>query len=129
MPLYVFENSETGEVKEFLVPVNEIKAFSPGEGWGRVYTAPNVSVDSKIDPYSSRDFVEKTKNKKGTVGDLFDKSKELSEKRGGDSSDPILKKYFKSYEQDKGVKHSGQIALEKKEKIKEVAEKKKISII
>lgn len=128
MPIYLFQNKNTGEIKEFLVPMKEIGSFFPGKEWQRVYTAPNVSVDSNINPYSSKDFVEKTRNKKETIGDLFDRSKELSEKRGGISSDPVLKNYFKSYEKEKGVKHANQIALEKKEKIKEIAKSKKISI-
>lgn len=128
MPIYIFQNKNTGEVKEFLLSMKEIGSFFVGKDWQRVYTAPNVSVDSNINPHSSKDFVEKTRNKKGTIGDLFDKSRELSEKRGGASSDPVLKNYFNSYEKEKGVRHANQIALEKKEKIKEIAKSKKISI-
>ncbi len=128
MPVYVFQNKKTGEIKEVLLSINEIGSFFPGKDWQRVYTVPNVSVDSNIDAYSSKDFVNKTRNKKETIGDLLDRSKELSEKRGGQSSDPVLKKYFSSYEKEKGVKHTNQIALEKKQKIKELAKKRKISI-
>jgi len=128
MPIYLFENKITGEVKEFLVPLREIGNFFPGKEWQRIYTVPNISVDSSIDAYNAKDFVNKTRNKKETIGDLLDRSRELSEKRGGQSSDPVLKNYFSSYEKEKGVKHANQIALEKKQKIKELAKKRKISI-
>jgi len=110
--------------------MNDIHSYSDESGleYRRVYTIPNSSIDSKIDAFSSRDFVEKTKNKKGTIGDLLNKSKELSEKRGGDSSDPVLGKYFSSYQKDNGVKHSSQIKKEKLEKANKKLKKFGVSI-
>lgn len=127
MPIYIFENVKTGEVKEFFLSMDKISSFSPGKHWKRIYTAPNVSMDSKINPYSSKDFVEKTRNKKGTIGDLLDRSRELSEARGGEKKDPVLKKYFKEYEKQKGIKHANQIKSEKKEKLQKNLKKFGIS--
>jgi hypothetical protein len=119
MPFYLFENEDSGEVKEFFVKISDIKNFSPGIGWRRVYTVPYVSTDSNIDPYSPKDFIEKTRSKKGTIGDLFDKSRELSEARGGEKRDPVVKQFFSDYEKTKGIKHACQIQAEKKEKLTE----------
>jgi hypothetical protein len=125
MPIYIFKNKTTGETKEICLSMKGKISFPDTEGnpndWERVYTIPNMGIDTKINPYSSSDFVEKTRNTKGTIGDLFNASKELSEARGGASSDPVLKKYFSDYQKEKGVKHSSQIQIEKKEKVKEKA--------
>jgi len=118
MPIYIFQNPQTKEVIEILQNMNENHEYFNEEGvkYTRLYTIPNYSIDSKIDPFSSRDFAEKTRNKKGTIGDLLNESKELSEKRGGQSNDPVLKNFLSTYEKEKGVKHSSQIKNEKIEK-------------
>ena len=46
--------------------------------YSRVYTIPNTSIDTRIDPDSPSEFREKVK---GTVGDVWDQSAEASEKR------------------------------------------------
>ena len=118
MPIYIFQNPKTKEVVEIVQRMDEIHSYTNEYGieYVRLYTIPNCSIDSKIDAYSSKDFAEKTRNKKGTIGDLLNKSKELSEKRGGQSNDPVLKTFLSSYEKEKGVKHSLQIKNEKIEK-------------
>ena len=47
---------------------------SEGLEWKRVFTAPNASIDTRIDPNSSTEFIRKTENKKGTIGDMMDYS-------------------------------------------------------
>lgn len=115
MPIYLFQHPITNEVVEVFQQMKDRHTFSDKEGveYKRLFTSPNYSIDSKIDPFSAKDFAEKTRNKKGTIGDLLNQSKELSEKRGGESSDPVLKKYFSSYEKEKGVKHTSEIKKEK----------------
>ena len=115
MPFYLFQNPQTKEVIEVFQKMNDKHSFVNEHGieYTRIFTSPYYSVDSKIDPFSSKDFTEKTKNKKGTIGDLLNKSKELSEKRGGRNSDPVLNEFLSSYEKEKGVKHSSQIKEEK----------------
>lgn len=127
MPTYLFENETSGEVKEVFLAASEIKNFSPGDGWKRVYTVPHLSTDTRINPFSSGDFIQKTKNKKGTIGDILDKSRELSLARGGENNDPVLKKYYKDYEKEKGVKHANQILSSKKEEAKKSLKKIGIS--
>jgi predicted nucleic acid-binding Zn ribbon protein len=130
MPLYSFKNPETGEVIDILQKMNDPHVYidKTGVKYERVYISPNMSIDSNINAFSSKDFVEKTKNKKGTIGDLFDKSRELSEKRGGQESDPVLKKYYDSYSRDNGVKHANQISQENKAKANNNLKKIGISI-
>jgi hypothetical protein len=117
MPIYTFENPETGETVDVIQKMNDKHEYFDKNGikYKRVYYSPNMSIDSQIDAFSSKDFAEKTRNKKGTIGDLLDKSKELSEKRGGKNNDPVLKDFYSSYEKDNGIKHSNQIKSEKLE--------------
>jgi hypothetical protein len=124
MPIYLFQNPSTKQVVEVFQQMKDDHVFFDEKGveYQRLFTCPNYSIDSKIDPFSSKDFAQKTRNKKGTIGDLLNESKELSEKRGGQSSDPILKKYFSSYEKEKGVKHTSEI---KKQKIESANKKLK----
>lgn len=78
--------------------------------WKRVWTKPQMGVDTvRIDPYSTSDFVKAT-NKKGTMGDLWDRSAELSKKREEkEGLDPIKEKFFEDYaKKRKGKKHPDQ---------------------
>jgi len=100
MPEYLFENPDTGEIISITQGINEEHAYSKeGKIFNRVFTVPNASVDSDPDPFSARRFTEKTKDMKGTMGDMWDYSAELSQKRkqarGGE--DPIRKKAEKNY--------------------------------
>ena len=79
-----------------------------GRVFNRVFTVPNASIDSDVDPFSAEQFSEKTKNMKGTMGDIWDYSKELGEKRrqttGGE--DPVRKKAEKKYsDKRRGMKY------------------------
>ena len=82
-----------------------------GLKWSRVFTVPNTSIPNmtRIDAGSHEDFMKKTQNTGGTYGDLFDLSKELSEKRksqSADGSDPVEQKFFKDYSKKRnGLKH------------------------
>jgi hypothetical protein len=68
-----------------------------------------MGIDTKMDAsMDSRKFAEMTGSKKGTMGDLFDQSKELSEARkkvhGG--KDPVKQKYWENWSKKrKGKKH------------------------
>lgn len=109
MPLYTYENPNTGETIDVLQSMSEKHQYIDQEGleWKRVFQVPNASVDSQIDPNNPVAFIDATKNKKGTYGDLIDKSAELSEKRskqyGG--KDPVKEKFFKDYKDKVGKDH------------------------
>lgn len=130
MPIYTFEHPENGNTIDVVQSMNEKHEYFDEDGlqYKRVYYSPNMSIDSQIDAFSSKDFAEKTRDKKGTIGDLLDKSKELSEKRGGERSDPVLKNFYSSYEKQNGIKHSNQIKSEKLESANNKLKKFGISI-
>jgi len=111
MPEYLFINPDDPEevVSVQQSMKEEHKYEANGKAWDRQYTVPKASIDSRIDPESQSEFVDKTTNKRGTMGDLWDASKEMSERRkeiyGGE--DPVAKKHFKKYsEKRKGMKHT-----------------------
>tara|TARA_Y100000310_G_C20300701_1_gene631618 strand:+ start:82 stop:441 length:360 start_codon:yes stop_codon:yes gene_type:complete len=97
MPIYVFEHPTTGETREEVQRMNEPHVYIDGDKieWKRVYTSSQLSTDIKINPWSSKAFADATRDKNMSVGDLWDMSADLSERReskvGGE--DPILKKY------------------------------------
>lgn len=79
--------------------------------WNRVFTVPKVNIDTKLDPFSAQDFVRKTANHKGTLGDLFDMSRDMAEKRKDkDGIDVIKEKEIKKYKQETGLKHVGEVS-------------------
>jgi hypothetical protein len=112
MPLYTYKRESTGEYRDVLQSMNDTHEYNGEEGdendWKRVYLSPNAHIDSQIDPSSRRQFLESTASKKGTLGDMFDYSRELSDKRAAENGgvDPIKKKYFENYsKQRNGAKH------------------------
>ena len=113
MPVYIFQHPTTQEVLELVQKIADPHEYVDGKGvkWHRVFTVPHASVPmlSTIDPNSAQDFTYKTGKSSGTVGDLWDMSKELSNKRKAQSSDgvdPMKKQNFKNYSQKRrGMKH------------------------
>jgi hypothetical protein len=89
--------------------MNDNHEFTDEKGiqWIRVFSIPNTAVDTEIDPFSYTDFVNKTNGKKGTVGDLWDRSAELSEKRKKKAGKDLIKeKAIQDYRKKcKGARH------------------------
>jgi hypothetical protein len=109
MPEYLYENPDTGEIISVTQGIDEEHTHSEkGKAFNRVFTVPNASIDSDVDPFSAQQFTEKTKNMKGSMGDIWDYSAELSDRRKKDNNgvDPIRKKAEKKYsEKRKGMKY------------------------
>ena len=108
MPIYLYQNRETLEIKEVLQSMTEKhEYFEDGREWKRVFTVPRASIDTKIDHNSASEFINKTGNKKGTVGDILDLSAEMSEKTASsEGEDPVKRKFFDNYKKaNKGAKH------------------------
>ena len=106
MPEYIYEHPDTGKQITVWQSIHEEHIYEvDGVVHNRVYTIPQASIDTKIDPYSSKDFREKVKAQ--NVGDIWDRSKELSEiRKDKDGRDPVQEKYFKDYaKKRKGKKH------------------------
>lgn len=115
MPIYIYHNTETGEYREIFQSMTEKHEYFGSDGseqtWKRVFTIPQASIDACVDPFSSQQFVDKTYNKKGTYGDLLDRSAELSSKRAeiAGGVDPVKQQYFDNYSKArKGAKHPEQ---------------------
>jgi len=114
MPIYIYRHPEEEKYIEVLQTMMEDHVYSDPDGleWKRIFTVPNASIDSQIDPYSQKEFVNKTENKKGTVGDMMDYSKEMSQMRAESNGgvDPVKDKYYKDYSSKrKGAKHFDEI--------------------
>lgn len=108
MPQYTYRNPETGETKDIVQRMTEPHVYSEnGVEWQRVFTVPQAAIDTQIDPLNSKDFVEKTKKKKGNVGNLWDEAKEASQKREKlMGKDPIKEDFYKNYSKKrKGKEH------------------------
>lgn len=122
MPLYPFVNTKTGQTEDVLLGMNDPKVYLGPDGtddptlWKRVYTLPQASFDTKVDPHSAKDFVKVT-NKRGVVGDLFDRSAELSAKRAEkEGTDPIKSKFYKRFSKKHGGKQHPQQRKEEVQK-------------
>lgn len=124
MPLYTYFNENTGEYRDIIQGMNDIHEYTDESGykWLRVFYKPQAAIDTKMDEFSSRDFAEKTGRKKGTLGNLFDQSRELSEKRKQkEGIDFVKEKYYENYAKErKGKPHKDVMernALKKLEKM------------
>lgn len=112
MPIYLYANPKTKEVVEIVQHMNESHEYQKdGIKYKRVWTKPRMSVDAiAVDCYSAKDFARIT-NKPGTVGELHDRSAEMSARRADkDGVDHIREKHFDQYEKT----HKGQVHPERK---------------
>lgn len=109
--IYAYQHPETGEVIEVSQGMNEKHVYFDNSGteWKRIFLPSQISMNkSSVNPFSSSDYVQKTREMKGSYGDLLDMSREASEKRaekhGGE--DPVKRKYFDEYSKKRrGKKH------------------------
>ena len=94
MPFYTFQHPKTEKTIDIFFHMNDEKKYTDEKGteWTRVFYAPTFAFDTMIDPHDESAFARKTE-KGGTVGELFDMSKEMSERRGGEKNDEIKVKY------------------------------------
>lgn len=110
MPIYIYEHPKTGERREVFQKMNDIHEYSDGGvKWQRVLIPVNTSVPLAIDPFSSQDFVKKSREKNMTVGDMWDESAKLSEKRkrakGSKGIDIVKAKAAYNYQKKTGIRH------------------------
>src|SRR5690606_33037004 len=108
MGLYIYENPQTGERIEIFQSVHDDHVYQEnGHFWKRVFTIPNASIDTKVDPYSKKDFVKTTANKKGKFGEVLDLAAELSNARADkDGRDPVKEKFYENYAKERrGKQH------------------------
>lgn len=101
MPVYIYQNPKTKEIIEIVQSINDIHEYHDQNGleWHRIFTVPQIGIDTKLDAFSSAaDFANKTKNKNDNLGQLWDRSKELSDKRKEKfGEDKFKKKYIENW--------------------------------
>tara|TARA_R110000824_G_scaffold14858_5_gene62890 strand:- start:28311 stop:28667 length:357 start_codon:yes stop_codon:yes gene_type:complete len=110
MPIYSFEDPGSGTILDLFFGMDDDKKYVDESGveWRRIYGSPQLNTMGSIDPWNSNDFINKTSSTKGAMGDLMDRSKELSNKRASENNgvDPVKQQYFKNYSNErKGAKH------------------------
>lgn len=107
MPQYIFCNpSDESEFVEVFFHMNDKKFFIDENGveWRRVFTVPQACIDSDFDPRNKEEFMRRGA-KYSTVGDLIDKSRELSEKRESkEGYDATKQAFFDQYAKDRNGK-------------------------
>ena len=98
MPIYQFAHPEHPIVIDVVQSMKEPHVYIDEDGieWNRVWSCPNTSIDTQIDPFSKEEFVNKTAKEGMTAGEMMDLSKELSNKRKRIAGQDLQeKKYFK----------------------------------
>jgi len=74
-----------------------------GVEWKRLWVSPQANVTERLDPFDVKGFVRKTGDMKGTLGDLFDQSKEASEQRKSIlGHDPVQQQYLREWGKKRG---------------------------
>lgn len=106
MPLYIYEHPTTHEIKEIVQRMIDAHEYSEGGvKWNRIFQKPQANTTGTVDPFSAKDFVNKTRDGRGTLGELWDRSAELSEKRKDKlGHDPIKEKAIADYAKKTGGK-------------------------
>lgn len=101
MPIYIYKHPKKNKVKELVQSVKDKHEYIDEHGvrWERIFTSPQINTEGTLSAEcTEKQFAEFTKNKKGTIGDLWDRSKELSEKREKIYGvDPLKKQYDKAW--------------------------------
>ena len=119
MPLYEYTNDETGDIISIVQSMNDVHEYidETGKKWRRVFTVPQMGVDTKFDEWDSKSFAEKSGKKIGTLGNLFDQSQELSNKREKSAGvDPLKESHLKKWKERRRrkdgslPKHSSEVA-------------------
>lgn len=110
MPVYIYEHPKTRKRIEVMQGMNDPHIFVDDEGvnWNRVFVNPAAKVDSldSCDPFSPEAFVKRTSRKGMTLGDMWDESSKMSEKRQSIlGRDPVKEKAESAYTKRTGKPH------------------------
>lgn len=117
MPYYTFQRDD-GVTEDVFRHMDEEKTYAGEKGdevgrWTRIYHVPQMSLDTHIDPFDKNAFINNLSNKRETVGDTFDRSAELSEKRAAARGgvDPVKQKALENYAAKRhGKRHPSELA-------------------
>jgi len=101
MPQYLYQNPKTKEIIELIQSIHDKHEYIDENGlkWNRIFTVPEINTQDRLTEKSTeKDFARITSSQKGTVGDLWDRSQELSQKREKVyGEDKVKKKYFENW--------------------------------
>lgn len=100
MPIYIYQNPKTEEYIEVVQSMKDEHVYVDENDleWSRVWFVPNASIDENINIDSASNFDSSLEGKNYTMGDAWDKSRELSEKRKSKYGyDPVKKQRFDDY--------------------------------
>ena len=125
---YEFQHPD-GRIISIYQGMNDEHVYTDEEGveWSRVFTRPNAVIDSifSMNPNDSKGFVDKTgKMRNGKIGDLFQLSAEMSEKRT--SKEGIDRQKIKSWENYESKRPKTTHPDRKKQQLKETFAKNKV---
>lgn len=129
MPVYLFSNpKDENNIVEVVMSVHDKHEFyKDGVKWNREFTIPTTAIDTKWNHNDPKDFVRKTSQKRGTIGDLWEKSAELSSKREKEQGkDKVKETFYKNYSKSRGGRLHPNQRKEKLEKIQNTPLKLKI---
>jgi hypothetical protein len=106
-PLYEYSNPDDESNRIVLLQsMHESHSYTvAGVEWNRVWTAPQIGIDTKIDCNDEKKFLTKTE-KGGKLGDIWDLSAEMSAKRAEKMGgvDPLKAEADKKYSDARGGK-------------------------
>ena len=107
MPIYQFAHPEHPLIIDVVQSMKEPHIYIDEEGveWRRVWSTPQTSFNTRTDPFSTKGFINKDHDGR-TMGDLWDESNELSQKRADKNGglDPVKEKYEQQYANKRGNK-------------------------
>lgn len=103
MPIYIYEHPKTKERKEVVQRMQEEHVFIDecGVPWDRVFEAPRTAIDTlaTLNPFDRAGFVKRTAKAGMTLGEMYDESARLSQRRAAvGGQDPIKSSAIKEYE-------------------------------
>jgi hypothetical protein len=109
MPIYQFAHPEHPIVIDVVQSMKEPHVYvdSKGVEWVRIWSVPQASFDTKIDPYNKKSYMNKDHGKR-TLGELWDESNDFSRKRAEKNGglDPVKEKYEQEYSKKRrGKRH------------------------
>lgn len=109
MPAYIYEHPEDKRQVEIIQRMtDEHKYFAEGVEWNRVFTSPAADIDSlnNISAFDKQAFIKRTAKKGMTVGDMWNESKRLSDKRASSvGKDPVKEAAAADYKKKTTLEH------------------------
>lgn len=121
LPSYEFHHAPTNETISVYVGLDEpasarAQQVQGGKLYKRVYAAPLAARDTKLHDGTQTDFTRAVQDKQMTVGEAWEVSKEMSEKRAklNGGVDPQKEQFYRDYQTKTGGRHADVIKREAK---------------